>query len=187
MNHDYDAARIAQLMSEFDAVETEEQTAGLAADPQTIKAGRAFIVEGARYLFGRSRSLDETREVYEGLRMAVRARVNAPEASEQIRRLESEFVGRFRFTGTELDWLAASLQPHERIVEIRPRVVITDRREITRDSLIGQRVATFSEERWQDYVRMNFPSATTLAAVEADYEQEQQARAADLQRQFLNR
>jgi hypothetical protein len=51
------------------------------------------------------------------------------------RKLESEFAWTFRFTGAELDALERLMQPAERIVEIKPREVITDRRSIARADL----------------------------------------------------
>src|SRR5215472_13475197 len=135
MNHDNDRAQVAQLLAEFDAVEQSERQADLAADPRDVEAGRAFVAAAAEYLLYRCRSADMTRETCAALRTAIRVRVNALPPSDQIRALESEMTGRFQFTGAELDRLKILMQPGERLVELKPRAVITDRREIPRSNL----------------------------------------------------
>jgi len=134
-HHDNDGAMIAQLMAAFDEVEAAEQRAGLAASTDEVDNGRAFIAAAAQYMFKQSRTPAMAREVLEALLAAVRVRIAAELPKDQIRKLESEFAWTFRFTGAELDALERLMQPAERIVEIKPREVITDRRSIARADL----------------------------------------------------
>ena len=170
MNHDNDDACIGLLMSEFDAVENVKRAAGISAKSDQADTGRAFVRAAFEWLFSQSTCLEMTRELFDALRTALRVWVNAPSPAEQLAKLEAVMMREFAYSGAEMDRLKRMLQKGERIVEILPRSVMTDRRELKRCDLPGPMPpGQYSEEGWARYLRMNYPSEATLRQVEENY------------------
>jgi hypothetical protein len=177
-DHGRDAALIDNLLAQYDLVEAAETAAGLpgVADQAGIAAGgtagRQALETLASHLFRLGRCRQHSEETHKALLTAIRVRQPSPAIvpSEEIARCESTF-SRFNYRGEELDFLRGLLAVNERLVKVAPRSIETDRRTIERKTLVGPRMAYFTNSAWEAWLA-RYPGEAELADLDRQVEEE---------------
>lgn len=177
-DHGRDEMLVQQLLAQHDQVENADAAAGLADVPDAagiVAGGRIELEALARHLFARCRTAAMVDETYRALVAAIRVRQPSPAISpaNEILRYEARLI-RFNYRGEEIDELRRVLEINERLVTILPRTVESDRRVIDRKSLIGPRMAYFTNHAWELWLA-RFPSEAELADLDRRVEDERRA------------
>lgn len=101
------------------------------------------------------------------------------DGATEVARVEGA-LRRMAFRAAEFDGLRRVLEVGERIVEIMPRSIRTDRRVIERDSLRPARPAWVTVSAHERELALNFPSEAVLNGLDEEFEAERRTAEAIL-------